>query len=266
MSKPNTVDTLIDYCFRRLGAPVVDINVDYQQAKERLDDALDFFTERHFDGVEKHYFKHSVTSTDITNGYINTSELTQGAGYSGGVGGNNIVAVTKVLQFGGSANNMFNIKYQMSLNDYFGINRNLSYSSALGLASYDSTKRFISLIEDMFDPEKMIRFNKVSNKLFIDMDWSEDVSDGDYLVVEAYTKVDPTQNPEIFNDIYLKEYVTALIKRQWASNLSKFDGVQLPGGVTIRGGEMFTEANEDIRRLEEKIQLEYELPINFMVG
>ena len=110
MSKPNSVDTLIEYCFRRLGAPVVDINVDYQQAKERIDDALELFAERHFDGVEKHYFKHQITSSDITNGYINTSELTQGAGYSGGVGGNNIVAVTKVLQFGGNTNNMFNIK------------------------------------------------------------------------------------------------------------------------------------------------------------
>ena len=266
MAKPNSVDTLIDYCFRRLGSPVVDINVDYQQAKERIEDALDMFVERHFDGVEKHYFKHQITSSDTTNGYLNTSELTQGAGYTGGVGGNNIVAVTKVLQFGGNTNNMFNIKYQMSLNDYFGINRNLHYSSALGMASYDSTKRFISLVEDMFDPEKMIRFNKVSNKLYIDMDWSEDATIGEYLIVEAYTKLDPEQNPEIFDDKLLKEYATALIKKQWGANLSKFEGVQLPGGVTIRGAEIQTEANEEIQRIEEKIQLEYELPINFMIG
>ena len=154
----------------------------------------------------------------------------------------------------------------MSLNDFFGINRNLSYTSALGMASYDSTKRFISLIEDMFDPEKMIRFNKVSNKLFVDMDWSEDITSGEYLIIEAYTKLDPAQNPEIFDDKLLKEYTTALIKRQWGANLSKFEGVQLPGGVTIRGSEIQSEANEEIQRIEEKIQLEYELPINFMIG
>jgi len=266
MSNPNSVDTLIDYAFRRLGSPVVDINVDRQQAVERVDDALDMFAERHFDGVERHYYKHSVTSDDITNGYINTSGLTAGAGYTAAPGGSNILAVTKVVPFGGNVNSMFNIKYQMSLNDYFGINRNLHYSSALGMASYDSTKRFISLVQQMFDPEKMIRFNKVSNKLFIDMDWSADVDAGDILVIEAYSKINANANPEIFNDKLLKEYVTALLKRQWGSNLSKFEGVQLPGGVTIRGAELFTEANEEVIRIEEKIQLEYELPIDFMIG
>lgn len=266
MAQPNSIDTLIDYVFRRLGAPVVDINVDYQQAKERVDDALDLFAERHFDGVERHYYKHTITSDDITNGYVNTNELTAGSGYTAAPDGSNILTVMKVLPFGGNTNNMFNVKYQMSLNDFFGVNRSTSYSSALGMASYDSTKRFMSLVEDMFDPEKMIRFNKVSNKLFVDMDWSEDVDAGDILVIEAYSKLNATDHPEIFNDRLLKEYCTAIIKRQWGANLSKFEGVQLPGGVTIRGAELFSEANEEVLRIEEKLQLEYELPIDFMIG
>ena len=161
---------------------------------------------------------------------------------------------------------MFNVRYQMALHDYFGINRGTHWGVALGLASYDSTKRFIRLVEQMFEPEKMIRFNKVTNRLYLDMDWSEDITSGDYLLIEAYAKVDATTFSEIFNDRLLKEYVTALIKRQWGANLSKFEGVQLPGGATLRGAEMFSEASEEIQRIEERMLLEYELPIDFMVG
>ena len=154
----------------------------------------------------------------------------------------------------------------MSLNDFFGINRTTGANSSLGMASYDATKRFISLVEDMFDTDKNFRFSKVTNRLYVDMNWSEDISVGEHLLVEAYATLNPTQFTEIYNDRLLKEYVTALIKRQWGSNLSKFDGVQLPGGVTIRGAELFTEANEEVQRIEEKVLLEYELPIDFTVG
>ena len=188
MATPYSVDTLIDYSFRRLGAPVVDINVDRQQAEERINDALDFFSERHFDGVEKHYYAHKVTSADI------------------------------------------------------------------------------GLVEDFFNTDKNFRFSKVTNRLYIDMDWSEDVDSGSYLLVETFATLNPNEFTEIYNDRLLKEYVTALLKRQWGSNLSKFEGVQLPGGVTLRGAELFTEANEEVQRIEEKVLLEYELPIDFTVG
>lgn len=268
MATPYSVDSLIDYCFRRLGAPVVDINVDRQQAEERITDALDFFSERHFDGVERHYYAHKVTSSDISNGFVNLSGLTAGnaAGYTGAPNGNQIVSVVNVYPFGSNTSNMFNVRYQMSLNDFFGINRTTGANSSLGMASYDATKRFISLVEDMFDTDKNFRFSKVTNRLYVDMNWSEDISVGEHLLVEAYATLNPTQFTEIYNDRLLKEYVTALIKRQWGSNLSKFDGVQLPGGVTIRGAELFTEANEEVQRIEEKVLLEYELPIDFTVG
>jgi hypothetical protein len=268
MATPYSVDTLIDYSFRRLGAPVVDINVDRQQAEERINDALDFFSERHFDGVEKHYYAHKVTSADISNGYINLNGLTagNGAGYTGAPAGSNIVSVVNVYPFGSATSNMFNIKYQMSLNDYFGVNRSSSMGNSLGLAGYDSTKRFIGLVEDFFNTDKNFRFSKVTNRLYIDMDWSEDVDSGSYLLVETFATLNPNEFTEIYNDRLLKEYVTALLKRQWGSNLSKFEGVQLPGGVTLRGAELFTEANEEVQRIEEKVLLEYELPIDFTVG
>ena len=268
MGKPYSVDTLIDYCYRRLGAPVVDINVDRQQAEERVNDALDFFSERHFDGVERHYYAHKVTGDDRSRGFINLNGLTAGdaAGYTGAPLGSNIVSVVNVYPFGSSTANMFNVRYQMSLQDYFGVNRGVGGNTSLGMAGYDSTKRFISLVEDMFDTDKNFRFSKVTNRLYIDMNWSEDIDVNDYIVFEAYATLDPTQFTEVYNDRLLKEYVTALIKRQWGSNLSKFDGVQLPGGVNIRGAEIFTEANEEVQRIEEKVLLEYELPIDPMVG
>jgi len=268
MATPNSVDSLIDYSFRRLGHPVVDINVDMQQAEERVDDALDFFAERHFDGVERHYYQHKVTSDDITNGYISLSGLTAGdaAGYTGAPPGNKILSVIRVMPFGGFTKNMFNVKYQMSLNDYFGVNRSTNYGESMGLASFDSTKRFISLVEQMFNPEKNFRFSKVTNKLYIDMDWSSDVGAGDFIVFEAYSLLSANTFSEIFNDRLLKEYVTSLIKRQWGSNLSKFEGVQLPGGVTIRGADLYREAQEEVQRIEERVLLEYELPPDFMVG
>mgnify|MGYP003676754428 CR=1 FL=1 len=132
MAKPYSVDTLIDYAFRRLGEPVIDINVDRQQAEERVEDALDFFTERHFDGVQKTFHKHKVTGDDITNGYINTSGITLGAGMTGQPEGKDLLSVTKVLRFGGSQASMFSVRYQMSLNDYFGVNRHMGGSQAHG--------------------------------------------------------------------------------------------------------------------------------------
>ena len=217
MAALNSRDGLLDYAYRRLGEPVIDINVDRQQAEERLDDALQFFTK-------------------------------------------DVVSVVKVFRFGQNSTGMFDVRYQMALNDYFGINRNLFMGTGQGIASFDSTKRYISLIEQLFEPEKQIKFNKVTNRLHIDMDWSEDATVGKYIVIEAYVALSPTIFTEIYNDILLKKYFTALIKRQWGANLSKFDNVALPGGATMRGGE------EEIIRLEEEVRLTYELPIDFTIG
>jgi hypothetical protein len=261
---------LIDYAFRKLGSPVVEINVDYQQAEDRLEDALEYFQERHFDGVDKAFFRYQVTEDDITNQYINTDDFGPLNGITSDASapkGSDIVSVTKLLQFGDFANiNMFDVRYQMALSDYFGINRGLGGQAALGLASYDQTKRYINLIEDFFQPEKALRFNKVSNRIYVEMNWAEDIKAGQYLIIQAYAKLNPEIFTEIYNDRYLKEYFTALLKRQWGQNLSKFDGVQMPGGVVLRGTQIFQEAQLDIEKIEQTLLSNYELPVDFMTG
>lgn len=267
MAQPNSRDELIDYALRKLGSPVIEINVDRQQCEDRLDEALQLFAERHFDGAEKAFFRHKITQDDKDNLYLDTSAFGPVNGVTGDAPtGKDILTVVKVFQFGNFANiNMFDVRYQMALTDYFGINRGLGFNSTMGLARYDATKRHINMIEDFFQPEKMIRFNKVTNKLHLDMR-KDDLTIDNYLVIEAYVAVPSGTFSEVFDDIWLKKYITALIKKQWGSNMSKFDGVQLPGGVSMRGEQIYSEAHEDIVRLEEELQTTYELPINFDIG
>jgi hypothetical protein len=267
MAKPNSRESLIDYAYRRLGAPVIEINVDYEQAEDRLDEALDFFKERHFDGVEKGFFAHKITEEDKVNKYIQTNLLGPINGPSGDAPtGKDILSVVKVFQFGQFANiNMFDIRYQLALSDYFGINRGLNAAVSQGLASYDSTKRYINMIEDFFQPEKAVRFSKVTNRLHIDMNWDEIQTD-EYLMIESYVALSPEIYTEIFDDRLLKKYFTALIKRQWGSNLAKYDGVQMPGGVVLRGGQIYSEALAEIDRVEQEVYTQYELPVDFMTG
>jgi hypothetical protein len=262
--------TLIDYALRKLGSPVVEINVDYQQAEDRLDDALEYFQERHYDGIDKVYFRHQVTDTDITNQFIDTDAMGPVNGVTGDASapkGSDITSIVKIFQFGQFTNiNMFDIRYQMALSDYFGINRGLGGNSSLGLASYDMTKRYINMIEDFFQPEKALRFNKVSNRLHIDMDWSKEIQPGQWIIVEAYAKLNPEVFSEIYDDRYMKEYFTALLKRQWGQNLSKFEGVQMPGGVVLRGSQIYQEAQIEVDKVEEMLLSRYELPVDFMTG
>jgi len=268
-TRPNSRETLIDYAFRRLGSPVVDINVDYAQAEERLDDALEYFAERHFDGVERCIFSYKVEDEDISNQYIDTKKIGLAMGYTGAASptGKDMLSVTRVYKFGALANqNMFDIRYQLALTDYFGVNRGLGYNSSLGLAGYDSTMRYIKMVEQFFNPEHVLHFSKVTDRLIMDAKLSSELTPGQFIVIEGYAALNPTDFPKIFNDRYLKEYVTALIKRQWGQNLSKFDGVQLTGGVTLRGGQLYQEALAEVAQLEQKMQSEYELPINFITG
>ena len=267
MAIPNSKESLIEYSFKRLGSPVIEINVDYSQAEDRVDDALQLFTERHFDGVEKAFFAHKITDDDITNQYLQTDNFGPVNGPTGDAPtGKDLVSVTKIFQFGHFGNGgRFDIRYQLALSDYFGINRGLNAAVSQGLATYDSTKRYINMVEDFFQPEKALRFSKVTNRLHIDMNWNEMVA-GDYLVIEGYVKLNATTFTEIFNDRLLKKYVTALLKRQWGSNLAKYDGVQMPGGVVLRGGPIMQEAQAEIDKIEVEVRSEYELPVDFMTG
>ena len=247
MAKPSSRSTLKEYALRRLGAPVIEINVDDAQLEDRIDDALQFFSEYHFDGVEKSYLKLEVEQADIDNEYFTITD--------------DALSIIKIFQLAEGTINMFDVRYQMALNDFYGL-RNPNQS----MVQYDITKRHLSLIQDMLSPEKQIRFSRVTNRLYIDMDWSKEVSVGDFIVAESWVVLDPDTYTEIYNDRLLKRYVTELFRRQWGSNLSKFEGIQLPGGVSFNGREIVERAQTEIDKIEENVQLMYELPPDFMVG
>jgi hypothetical protein len=249
MAKPTTRQQLKDYSLRQLGAPVIEINVDDSQTEDCVDDALQLFAEYHFDGVETAYLKHQITDADVTNGYLSMDDIDS-----------NVITVTKMFQIATNSINMFDVSYQLALNDFFG-----TFTPG-SIADYSVTKSHLEMLNDILDPEKNVRFSRVTNKLYGDFDWSKDVNVGDYLVLEVYRILDPETYKEIYNDRLLKKYVTALIKRQWGNNLSKFSGVQLPGGVEFNGQKILDEAREEINNIEETVQDRYELPPDFMVG
>tara|TARA_B100001094_G_scaffold333124_2_gene408841 strand:- start:12094 stop:12843 length:750 start_codon:yes stop_codon:yes gene_type:complete len=249
MAKPTSRQTLKDYALRRLGAPVIDINVDDSQMEDALDDALQFFAEYHFDGVEKVYLSHQITSTDQTNKYLDMNAIDS-----------NVISVIKMFNVNTNSINMFDVSYQLALNDFFG-----TFSTGT-LTNYTITKQHLEMLEDILDPEKNVRFSRVTNKLYGDFDWENDVDAGDYLVIEAYSVLDPETYTEIYNDRLLKRYTTALIKRAWGANLSKFEGIQLPGGVQFNGQRILEEAMSEIEKIEEEVQDKYELPPDFMMG
>ena len=239
---------LIDYCLRRLGQPVIEINVDEDQLDERVDDALEFFQEYHFDGVEKVFTKHTITQNDIDNEYISTD--------------NSIISVVRVLpipSFDSFQGGFFNEEYQMRLNDL----NNFSGSSFI---QWSMTLRNFSLIEELFSICPIMMFNRKQDRVYLETDWNERFKVDDVLVIEAYKILDPSTYPQVYNDMFLKKYSTALIKRQWGENLKKYQGVVLPGGITLDGKTIYDEAIEEIRQIEEEVSLKYELPADGYVG
>ena len=247
MAVPSSRAEFKDYCLRRLGEPVIDVNVDAEQIEDRIDEALKYYQDYHFDGTERVLVKHVVTSTDITNGYITLADSI--------IGVNSILDVGQAVQ----SSNLFNIRYQIHLNDLFDL-------SASSYVPYVTAMRHVETLEELFVGKKPIRFNRHVNRLHIDMDWGEDLQVGELLVIECYRKLDPTTFTDINNDIFLKRYVTALFKKQWGANLSKFNGVAMLGGVTLNGQQIYTEALSDIEKLETEIRTTYELNPALMMG
>ena len=246
---------LKEYCLRRLGHPVIEINVDDEQCDDRLNDALEFFAEYHFDGVEKVFLKHEITADDITNEYIPMSDPASPVG--GPVIG--VLRVLPIPNFNAFQGGFFNEEYQLKLQDL----QNLSGSSMIDW--YMSLANF-SLVDNLFSVQATLLFNRKQDKLFLETNWSEKFTAGDILIVECYRVLDPTQYTEVYNDIFLKKYATALIKRQWGENLKKFEGVQLPGGVTLNGKTIYDEAVEEIMKIEEEMNLKWELPPDGIIG
>ena len=263
---------LVDYCLRRLGAPVIEINVDGSQIEDRLDDALQLFSEFHFDGVERVFLKYQMTQEDIDNGYIVMKSTNSGfrsadrnigateAGVTENVPMEDLItSVVRVFQLRNTSIGMFDIRYQYALNELYSF-------GSFDLQHYSMIQQYLSLLSDILTAEKELEFSRVTNKLTFSMTLRQEFNAGDYLVIECFRVLDPRIYPEIYSDRLLKRYMTALIKRQWGENLSKFEGVTLPGGVTFNGQRMIQEAQEEITRIEEQVINEFELPPNFMVG
>ena len=271
MASPNTKAALKEHCLRTLGKPVIDINVDDDQVDDRIDDALQYFAQYHYDGVERMYLKHKITQSEIDRAITNTSatatDTADNSITATWLEGNgfipipeSVLSVVKVFDFTDKNTvNMFDVRYQLRLNDLYDF-------SSESIIHYEMTMKHLDFLDHILVGEKPIRFNQHQNRLYIDMDWNQDVKVDDFIIIECYRKLDPTTYTDIFNDIYLKRYATALIKRQWGSNLSKFEGVQMLGGVTLNGAKLFEEAQADIEKSEEQIQLAYELPPNYMIG
>jgi hypothetical protein len=317
MAAPITRTEFKDYCLRRLGFPVIQINVDDDQVDDRIDDALQFFHDYHFDGVEKIYMKHRITQDDIDRKFIYCPDP--------------VIFVTKVFPFddSNSSINMFDLRYQLRLHDLYDF-------TSVSYVSYEITMQHITTLNMLFSGYPQHRFNRHQNKIFLDIDWSRDATLGEYVVIECYRKlapdtviltgtftatntsnlitgtgatfdqqiiegdiitvggqdtqvnriISPTQAyltsnlatsvtgatatktgvSDVWNDRFLKQYATALIKYQWGTNLSKFAGVQMPGGVTLDGPRIMQEAQIEIDKIETEMQAYNVLPPEILTG
>ena len=244
----NTRPQLIDYCLRRLGAPVTDINVDDEQISDRIDDAIEFFQEYHFDGVEKVFLKSQLTQDDIDNEYITIPDA--------------VISVLRVLpipNFNAFQTGFFNEEYQLRLND-------LESFSGSSMINWQMSLTNFSLIEHLFSIQPTMMYNRKQDRVYLETDWSNKFTVGSILIIEAYRALDPSTYPQVYNDMFLKKYATALIKQQWGSNLKKFTGVVLPGGIQLDGQTIFTEASEEIIKIEEEMSLKHELPPDGYIG
>ena len=281
MAKPTSKTELIDYCYRQLGAPVLEINVDDDQADDLFDDAIQYFNERHYNGVEKMYLKHAFTQEDIDRGKANgtsgvgivtTSVDSTSVSGLGTITSNwyensnfipvpdSIIGVEKVFKFDSStiSNGMFSIKYQLFLNDLYQFN-------TIDLLQYSMVKTYLEDIDFLLTTDKQIRFNQRQDRLYLDIDWkSQEV--GEYIVLECWRALDPTSYSQVYNDPWLKKYLTALMKKQWGQNLIKFKGVKLPGGIEFNGREIYDDGQKEIDALLEKMTSEYEVPPLDMIG
>lgn len=251
MAPPNSRVTLIDYCKRRLGDPVLEINVDEDQIEDRVDEALQYYQEYHSDATIRTYLKHLVTATDVANEYIPISS--------------DILYVSQLFPTSsafGSSVNFFDIKYQMMLNDIADLQ-----NFAGDLAYYEQMNQYLSMLDMKLNGTPQVQFSRHQDRLYIFGDFADkDIKAGEYIVAEVYTILNPETHTSIYNDMWLKEYTTALIKQQWGMNLIKFEGVQLPGGVVLNGRQLYDDATTEIENLRQRIREEHEFPADFFVG
>lgn len=270
MATPASRETLKQYALRSLGKPVIEINVDNDQLEDRLDEALQFYSQYHYDGIRRTYLKYKLTSEDKNRLKASTPSVetaTKNSVSTTWYEANNflvvpdtVIAVTNIFPFSDkSSMNMFDVRYQLRLNDLYDF-------ASTSIINYDMVLRHLDFLDQILIGMKPIRFQQHDNRLYIDMDWVNDLDVDEYLIIDCYRKLDPTTYTDVFNDQWLKRYTTALFKKQWGANLSKFDGVTMLGGVKLNGEKIFTEAQTDIEKLEKEIRDSFEIAPAFMVG
>lgn len=317
MANPATRQELIDYCLRRLGHPVLEINIDDDQIEDRIDEAFSYYRDFHFDAVEKVYLKEQITASTLQITGVNAASFTNGEKITGATSGatavvygnisanrmyvykvngtfsasetitgatsstsatlssitlgnydnkyitlsDAVISVSRVLPFSSTTRgiDLFDVRYQILLNDLYSI-------QSTDIIYYSQVKTQLQLIQDLLVGIKPVRFNRHQNRVHIDMNWEDDVQIGEYIIVEAMRALDPNTFTDVYNDGWLKKYATALLKQQWGTNLKKFEGVQLPGGVTLNGQKIYDEATEEIQALKDEVQSTYQEPIDFFTG
>ena len=247
LNKPASKEELKEFCLRQLGYPVIQINVDDEQVNDAVELALQYWQEFHFDGVERTYLKHQITSNDLTNQYIQL--------------GDNVISAVRIFPVGGTNQSMtfFDLRYQLRLNDLWDL-------SSTSYVNYSLTMQHLRTLDMIFSGETPVRFNRVNERLMIDWDWATDIQLGEWIVVEARIILDPDSYTKAWNDRTLKKLATSYIKKQWGNNMKKFGGMQLPGGVTMNGQQIFEEAVNEIKEIEQYIETTYQEPPAFLVG
>jgi len=268
MATPSSRENLKQYALRALGKPVIEINADDDQLEDRLDEALQYFSQYHYDGIRRTYLKYQYTQDDYDRITANTSEsITKNSVTTAWQEGNgfivvpeSIISVINIFPYSSKGSqNLFDVRYQLRLNDLYDF-------SSTSVVHYDTVMRHLDFLDHILVGEKPLRFNQHDNRLYIDQDWKNDLVVGEFLVIEAYRKLDPDVYTDVYNDMILKRYVTALFKKQWGANLSKFNGVTMIGGVSLNGQQIFSEALQDIEKIETEIRNSFEMSQPLMIG
>ena len=246
MATPTSNTDFKEFCLRKLGKGVIEINVSNAQVDDRVDEAVNFYQDYHFDGTERVYYKKQITQDDKDNGYIDLPD--------------NIIGAVNMFDIGDAdnTNNLFNIRYQIALNDLYTL-------TSQSLVPYYMAFQHLELYEQILVGKQPIRYNRHRNRFHIDMDWDK-LAVGEYLIIEAYQVIDPDTYTKMYGDYWLQRYATALIKIQWGENLKKFQGMQMPGGMIMDGVSIYNEGTRDKEQLEMEMRTSYSLPATDMIG
>lgn len=247
MSIPASREQLKDWCLRQLGHPVIEINIDDDQLDDRIDQAIQYYRDFHYDGTERTYIAHAITAQDKTNKYITITE--------------DVIGINRIFPVGttNARINMFDLRYQLRLHDLWDF-------TSTSYVTYSLTMQHLRTLDLLFSGETPIRFNRHTDRLYIDWNWEDTMDTGEYIMIECFRVVDPETYTDVYNDRMLKKLATALVKQQWGNNLKKFSGMQLPGGITMNGQQIYDEATIEIKELEEQIRDTYEQPPMMLIG